>query len=466
MLVTLDYDYRGHPAQNGIEQGQVASSRTLVQTLLSNYQTVGDGRFGETAFGLYTPPDVGPPVRIVENVDAFAEQGSGNHKTYEGIYRRTIPQSYGPQTQIGLRPADFKDWVWKLFFKELYQAYVDKAWPSDEAITNVRPYAMRTSTKAAFVMTAWLQYQENSLSQKGLELAMQAAGLPPDQTWDLLKIAQLQAPTRLSSQVEASRLRLYRYTATDIWCFRERASGRVLLYVPGNSSPLHEFTDNAHLRRWIVDQGRAVDTKQAFALHFADEDRRDGTFHAGVLTALDGMAQYPDQHRLTKEAGLFNNDGYWDPADYIGFDLPPSGTDPFAQLVLTMKQAAQASVETIRDDAQVNRDNLSAVIEPIVQWVNQFGPLALFVPGGEGLMALAGLIDAGYGLDQIVNGETASERSQGLSRTVFGLLNALPLAAGVASISREGLERLHWPRQSMPAANRQHTTARKFPNQP
>ena len=50
----------------------------------------------------------------------------------------------------------------------------------------------------------------------------------------------------------------------------------------------------------------------------------------------------------------------------------PSGTDPFARLVLTMKQASLASVKTIRDDAQVNRDNLSAVVEPLVQWINHF----------------------------------------------------------------------------------------------
>lgn len=438
LLVTLDYDYRGSPAQNGVEQGQVASSRTLIQALLANYQTVGDGRFGETAFGLYTPPDVGPVVRIVENVDAGAEQGSGNHKTYEGIYHRTVPQSYGPQTQLGLKPADFKEWVWTLFFKEKYQAYVNQAWPSDEVITAARPYALRTSTKSAFVMTAWLQRQEGCLSQKGLELAMQAAGLAPEQTWDLLTIAQLQAPTRLLSKIEASRLRLYRYTATDIWCYRDRTSQRFLMYVPGNSSPLHEFSDSSQLRRWIVEQGKGEDTRQALASHFADDDRRDGTFHAGVLTALEGMATYPHQHRLAKEAGFFNNDGYWDPDDYIGFDPVPSGTDPFAQLVLTMKQAAQASVETIRDDAQVNRDNLSAVVEPIVQWVNQFGPLALFVPGGDGLMALAGLIDAGYGLDRALNGQTADQRSQGITRTVFGLLNALPLAGGIASVSDEG----------------------------
>lgn len=66
LLVTLDYNYKGHPAIDGVEQGQVASSRSLLQTLLSNYQTVGDGRFAETAFGLYTPPDIGPAVRIVK----------------------------------------------------------------------------------------------------------------------------------------------------------------------------------------------------------------------------------------------------------------------------------------------------------------------------------------------------------------------------------------------------------------
>ena len=84
LLVTLDYRYRGHPPQDGIEQGQVANTQTLVQALLANYQTVGDGRFAESAFGLYTPPDVGPSVRIVEHVDEFADHGNGNHHTYEG----------------------------------------------------------------------------------------------------------------------------------------------------------------------------------------------------------------------------------------------------------------------------------------------------------------------------------------------------------------------------------------------
>lgn len=430
LLVTLDYDFKGHPPLDDVHQGRLANTRTLLQALLGNYQVVADGRFGEMAFGLYTPADVGPSVRIVEHVEEFALAGSGNHDTYEGIYRRTEPQAYGPQTQIALRPADFKKWVWALELKTLYQDYLGRTWPADATITASKAYPLRTSVKAAFVMSAWLQCQENSLSQKGLELVLQAAGLPVDQAWNSLTLEQLQAPTRMPGAIRAGRLRLYRYTATDIWMFRERNGSRMVIYVPGNSSPWHEFADAAPWRRWVAEQGRVEVTRHALANHFAEDDRVDGTFHAGVLTALEGMAHYPQKNVLMKTAGFFNNDGYWDPADYIDFEEVAPATDPFAQLVLSMKRAAQASAASIRDDAQVNRDNLSAVVEPLVQWINRYGALALFVPGSEGVLALAGLIDAGYGLDQWVGGETSAERSEGLSRTVFGLLNALPVVAG------------------------------------
>jgi len=437
LLVTLDYRYRGHPPQDGIEQGQVANSQTLVQALLANYQSVADGRIAEGLLDLFTPPDVGPSIRIVEHVDEFADHGNGNHHTYEGIYRRTTPQAYGPATQITLRPAAFKQWVWDLDLQTRYQAYLDSAWPSDKRILQAAPFDLRTSTRAAFIMSACLQHQEGSLSQEGLALAMQAAGLPAEQAWSTLTIDQVQAPTRISAPIEVGRLTIYRYTSDDIWCYRHRRSGRVLLNIPGNSSPLHEFADLAHLRQWIVAQGRVAATRQALVAHFAEDDREDGTFHAGVSTALEGMAVYPKEHWLTKNAGFFNNDGFWDPQDYIDLERAPTGTDPFAQLVLTMKLASMASVKTIRNDAQVNRDNLSAVVEPLVQWINRLGPLALFIPGGEGVLVLAGLIDAGYGLDQAINGKTPGQRSEGVTRTVFGLLNALPLAGAVAALKGE-----------------------------
>ena len=424
-LVTLDYNFRGYPMLNGVQQGRVASSLRLTQVLLSNYQAVGDGRFGENPFGLYTPPDIGPEVRVID-------AGSGNHERYEGIYHRTTPQTYGPLTQVALRPADFKKWVWELEFKEQYSAYVQRVWPTDQVIVAPQPCALRTAVKAAFVMTAHLQDQEHSLSKAGLQLARTAAGLKGEQGWEQLTLEQLQVPSVMGAAVEVGRLTIYRYTSNDIWSFRDKGSERIILYISGNSSPIHEFSDAQALRQWIVEQGKDSIKKHALASHFAEADRNDGILHAGVLTALDGMAIYPRQYQLHKGSGFFNDDGYWNSADYIRLEVAGEGIDPFAQLVLSMKRAAQASIETIRDDAQVNRDDLSAVIEPAVQWINTFGPLALFVPGGEGLLALAGIIDAGYGLDQAVNGKDPDDLGQGVTRAVFGVLNALPFLANAA----------------------------------
>ncbi|PMZ33976.1 hypothetical protein C1X25_35105, partial [Pseudomonas sp. GW247-3R2A] len=88
------------------------------------------------------------------------------------------------------------------------------------------------------------------LTQEGLALAMRAAGLSADQSWQTLTLEQLQAPTRVPSTVKFGLLKLYRYTAPDIWAFRDTVSARVLVYIPGNSSPLHEFANTAQLRQW------------------------------------------------------------------------------------------------------------------------------------------------------------------------------------------------------------------------
>ena len=92
--------------------------------------------------------------------------------------------------------------------------------------------------------------------------------------------------------------------------------------------------------------------------------------------------------------------------------------------------------------------------------------MALFVPGGEGLLVLAGIIDAGYGLDQAVNGENSSDRSAGVTRTVFGLLNALPLAGAGAALRSETAEaRVIAERVREPGAASGEAVARPIPDQ-
>lgn len=428
-LVTLDYNYHGHPAVDGVEQGQVHSQQPLIQALLLNYQGVGDNRFFETAFGFYTPPAIGPAVKIVEHVDELAFHGAGNHDSYEGIYRRTDPQTYGPQTQLPVTPAAFKQWAWRLELTTVYTRYLNTTWPSDDTIKARPPYAVRTSVKTAFVMAAFLQKNAGSLSMAGLQLALLSAGVGDNQVrFSYINSAQLEHWTRPMDTVQVSRLVIYRYTARDLWVFTHRSSGLTLLYVPGNSSPLHEFADLNALRAWVVQQAGDPLKKTALATHFAKDDRGDGTFHAGVQTALEAMLVYPKRHHLTRNAGFFNDDGYWNPQQYISLADEPQTTDPFADLVAVMKQMSFEDVQdSIRDDAQVNRDNLSAIVEPTVRWLNQWGALALFFPGGEGVLGLAGLIEAGYGVSEVVNATGADERNEGVTRTVFGVLNALPL---------------------------------------
>lgn len=441
-LVTLDYDYHGHPPIDGVHQGQIRVQQSLVQALLSDYQAVADDRFGETAFGFYTPPAIGPHITLVDHVDEFASQEGGFHRDYEGIYRHTVPQVYGPSTQLPITPAAFKQWVWRLEFKEQYQDYLAKTLPSDDVVNGAAPYALRTSAKTAFVMAAFLQRRELSLSPAGLQLALSAAGLGENQTqFSFINNAQLEHCTHPMAHVEVSRLMIYRYTAQDIWVFRHRTQGRVLLYVPGNSSPLHELADLKALRTWVVAQSNLPEKRVALAGHFTKEDRTDGTFHAGVLTALEAMTEYPNQHRLSRESGFFNNDGYWNPDDYINLDTQPNTVDPFAELVRVFKQTyLQTAEDAIRDDSDVNRANLSAVVEPVVGWLNRWGMLAIFFPGSEGLVALAGLIEAAYGENELENADRAEKRNEGVERMVFGLLNALPLlamaGAGVAEAER------------------------------
>ena len=176
--------------------------------------------------------------------------------------------------------------------------------------------------------------------------------------------------------------------------------------------------------------------------HFAEDDRKDGTFHAGVLTALDGMAVYPKVHWLTKEAGFFNDDGLWEPAGYIGFDDSPSGIDPFAQLVLTMKEASAGAVSkpfvTMRrstGDKLERRCRTGRAVDQPFRSVWRCS-----CPVVKGCWRWPVSSTPGMAL---IRPSTAQHRvieRAGVTRTVFGLLNALPLAGAGAALRGEAAE--------------------------
>ena len=449
-LVTLHYDYAGHEAQgNQPRRGQVARALSLTEAVLSNDQQVGDNRFGENLFGLYTPPRVGPDIVIDNTVQFPASLG---HATWEGIYRQTHPARYDSGTQLaGMTAADFRKWIWELDFKEKYRACLQTIWPPDASLAATTSDSQRTLLKMAFVKTAFVQQAEHSLSAAGLQLALTAAGLDPEQRWEDVTPAALQSRSPPAGNVTLAPLAIYGYPAVDIWTCSDRDSGRILLYIPGNSSPLHEFTNTPALQTWVAMQARDEVKREALLTHFASQDLPDGGpflwNKSGVRSALDGIAAYPEMRASDKRkyAGTIyphhrpGTNEVWDPARYVQLPAWPAATDPFAHMARGLKQSMLAMVdEKIRNRADVRWDNLNWYIKSALELARNplATPLLLEFPL---TFAVVGLVDTGYAMQQAIEGKTSAERKTGAARAAFGLFNAVPLIATAGSALKSGL---------------------------
>ena len=446
-LVTLHYDYAGHEAAPGQpKQGRVAHVMSLTDALLDNYQVVGDNRPGENAFGLYTPPRTGPAIEI-SNATGNLPAGLG-HSTYEGIYRQPQSARYAAENQVTeITPAEFKQWAWQLRFKEKYRDYLRGVWPADTTVTETDANR-RALLKTTFVKTAFIQRAENTLTAGGLKLALQAAGIDPRQQWEDVTRQQLQQGI-IPANIAVAPLTVDGHAAVDIWSFRDRDSNRTLLYIPGNSSPLHEFDNPSALQSWIAAQAKDLVKREALLTHFTPADTEDHGHlfwkTTGVRSVLDGIAAYPQMRGIDRQqyAGAIyphhrpGPDEVWDPARYVQLPEASPATEPFAQMALGVKKSMLAMVDTIRDNADVRWDNLDWYIRSTLRLVESPAalPLTLEFPMA---FAFAGLIDAGYATSQALNGKTPEERKAGANRAAFGLFNALPVIAGVGAALEAG----------------------------
>lgn len=72
----------------------------------------------------------------------------------------------------------------------------------------------------------------------GRKLAWQACGLQASTS-----MTPNHSKASSKPRLRARWLNVYGYTPTDLLCLHDAVSGLVLLYIPGNASPLHEFSD-------------------------------------------------------------------------------------------------------------------------------------------------------------------------------------------------------------------------------
>ncbi|TDV66037.1 dermonecrotic toxin domain-containing protein [Pseudomonas sp. LP_7_YM] len=395
------------------KRANIAYSMTLTDALMRNWQQEGNGQFFEHLGHLRDYRDGGYPVRISQAplylADCFA---------YEAIYRKTDPQRFDSSTQVAIDPKVFKRFVWEADLQSLYQASLKQFWSKHGADYHLL-------LKAALLKSAYVQHAEGSLSTEDKVLVLQAIGLNEGQRWETLTFDVFKhAP--LPSTVTFRELVLYRYASTDIIVIEHEKTGRFVLYIPGNSSPLHGFKDISQLRDWIVRQCKDVRRRKALEAHFKAEDEPDGSFLSGLATTLAGLAAHP--HRLNDATG------HWWPSREITLG-PALWPYPFSHFRKSLHdRLASDGLQLIRSRGDYNKEIATLALSNAIAVT---GAVAMVAPYLWAPLAAMSLALTGLGIDEMVHGRTHEEKQQGAGRIVFGLFNAVPAAIeGVAAVSR------------------------------
>lgn len=407
-VVTLHYQAgRHHPID-----GKIIHSQSLTQALLSNWQ----GESANSPVGaLFNAPWAGKWPGAIHVVDRLRQHGplnnSADHQVFNGLFRRSKPQVYDQSTLIDLPAEQLQAFIWNMNLHDAYKAQLDQYWAGQ-----LDSYS--SSARLNFVAACNRQAAEGSLGDEATRLAWQVGGL-----------------SNAKPTLQIRPLNIYGYVATDIFWFKSSKRRLTVLFIPGNSSPLHEFASQAQLQDWIAVQCKDPDKRAALMAHFSAADVPDGLSFSGLATALEGLAVYPALNHLDANRPGFTAEGQWPPRHYVNYKVdhysPLVAGDPFDALARRQKRRSYRDADQmITTDGQVTKARWQGYLSAAI---NYLAPLALVVPALAPLFALGGVAQFGLGLDQAIEGRNLEEKARGVEGAVFGLLNAAPLAAELAN---------------------------------
>lgn len=393
----------------------VYHSLTLTQALLNRYKEQLSWFKG---FGYVEPYKAGGiPLRQVETLQANLPVHA-----CQALYRRSEPQVYDTSTHVDVRPADFKGFIGETDLRASYHRYLEQFLATHEG-----DFALLA--KAAFLKAAFIQVQEKSLRHTDLQLALAAVGLPESQRWEALTPALVEQHQVSAQHVVIAPLKIHRYLATDILIIKDTRTDRTLLYIPGNSSPVHSFDNDYQLADWLASQCRDPTRRLALAAHFPERDYSDGLFLSGLHTALEGVAVYP--------ARLNDVTGAWPPHHYLHAGERIRG-DVFVHvqnsLVSRLRSDARSVIHT-RGEAR-----LEGFAEGLTRSLLVTGLIALLVPEAVAFIVGLSVTLIGVGIAQEHQGKTFEARKKAAERVEFGLFNALPLAVEAVVGAEAGVE--------------------------
>ncbi|KAJ3615992.1 hypothetical protein Zmor_012137 [Zophobas morio] len=358
----------------------------------------------------------------------FSEQHYERKKrfyVYSAIYHTNKSLEFTPQTQWDVEPAAVTDVAKSLDFDDIYSQYVNKYWEN-----NFFDYSKHL--RLSYLQSIIYQHNESSLSTKGAFLALQAAVGASDVSVYFVGLQKkLSKLAKIGSSISMHfyLLRPLVKYAYNIMCIMNNTDGHTLLYIIGNSSPIHEFSNITELNLWFVNQTKDENKRRILLSHFMLEDIEATWTHLSLdetMKNIPAINYKEDSRAIVKLRGPY-----------------PSGRYTFTNLTEAIK------LKSVSDIPAMIVSNRDVTKKRILEWLDVIStillPLTLIYPAlilsdiafltqssvyiGEAVDVVflaQGLTQVGIAADDV-----AHYKDVGGKRLVFGLINAVPVAPAV-----------------------------------
>lgn len=397
---------------NGEDEKDVVEKITLTQAALKNRQdiTIEDNEGWFRKIAKY----FSPAVYVYNKIDGWVEEANSR----QGIYREPSAQGAAPytsDTQVSIPVDDFKALVWDTDRTKLYKNTLDSFWDKHSG-------SYTSLSKISFVKAINLQRLEGSLKPAEAALAQRALGPVAQKEWSELTAQDFTMPAVKDPDLDVGLLSINGFQSTDLMCVTDRKTQLTLLYIPGNSSPIHRFDNPEQMKTWLAEQARDPVKRESLLTHFSLKDQARRSFSDGVRQTLEGMANWSEA-QAAGNAFLSGLNG-WVPDRFI--TVEPLSGDPFEAVKVRQKERSYSDADNaIVSDGDYTKNKILQGVEEATKVAMFMTPLALVMPevaiGLDIFFLAAGVTQAGIGIDDVVKG-----KATGADRIVFGVLNAVP----------------------------------------
>ncbi|MEB0129076.1 membrane-targeted effector domain-containing toxin [Pseudomonas sp. CCI2.4] len=330
-------------------------------------------------------------------------------------------QVFNETNEIRILPANVLSDLWQIDFSARYTAKLNDFW---------QDYAddFRTMAKANFLAKALEERDSGWLSERNFNTVVKATC--GSVTWPV-SLEQLRSASPSAANLRVCTFDIAGIVSSNILRIVD-ASGRQLLYVPGDMDAFHVFENPDDLHWWVMSQTSRAPNRAEFMAHFPlsshlQTDSAVGLNHLIDLVFSQWGAPGPS---------LINRNDHGITGDAFNW----------------MRDAAK---NRMADDAYVSlHSNADLRKQMWIGFLSNFSRVASGMATLDWPVALvavgAGLTNTGMNIDQAVNGHTTAERKAGVVGAILSSVDALFNAPFLAGLEAEPAEREAALEQAIP----------------